>query len=89
MTRFEITLTWNGEVVLEGRATAVTAFETARQHIEGNFVNAELAAFMARPDTFGKGALNTLIGCAVGDGLGGVFGDETGSASFKIQCVKA
>lgn len=82
---FAITLTWNGATVLEGKATAVCAHDIARAHIADNFAGPELAAFLARPDTFGAGSLDKLLSAPAGEGLGGVYGDRTGSASYKIK----
>lgn len=76
-----IRLFWNGREVLNGCATAVCAFDTARDFMAGAFAGTAHASWIAAH--FGPGT-TTLDAIRAGERLTKVYRDDTGVAQVEI-----
>lgn len=76
-----IRLFWNGREVLNGCATAVCAYDTARDFMAGNFAGVEHAAWVA--EHFGPGS-RTLDAIRANFTVTKVYRDNTGVAQVDI-----
>lgn len=84
---YSIVLFWNGNRVLEGKATAVVAYDITRGHVENQFAGQTMrdyvqSAFGNRRAPF---SLNSLLSMEEGDIEKGSYEDSTGRVDFTIE----
>ena len=73
-----IKLFWNGTLVLEGRATTVTAYETMRAFLEGTFAGLDHMSWCAGAFV---GLLDRILD---GEAVTLTYADDTGNAGAEV-----
>lgn len=80
--KYTIKLTWNDSVVLEGKCSAVLAYETVRHFLLDNF-----SGRLLREKGHELPSLDRLATADNGVTFGGIWADETGRATYELTRV--